>query len=440
MKLNWFSPLPPAQTDIAHYTKRLLPALSAVAEVKLWTDQRTWDRELEKFAEIRSFRQDRISWAELNRADMTFYQIGNNPRFHGTIWQVCRLHAGVVVLHDFRLHHFFDGLFRVKFRDRNSYLAMMEKYYGEEGRRDAAHCYQNQAKNIEYMAERYPLTQLALENALGTIVHTQESFSSLAENQRSPLAYAALPFSPLGKGTQSASLRPRKTADSPYRLILFGYIGRNRRLSSVLKALAAMQERNEFHLDVFGTILDDEKAVRAQIGALSLKTQVTLHGFTPEVELDEALSRADLALNLRFPTMGEASGSQLRIWAHALPSLVSEIGWYASLSPDMVAHVRPNENEVEDIQKHLRSFISNPQWFARMGERGRKELEEKHSPELYAEVVLEIARKAHTSRPNAACLTLAERAAALANKWVSPRLTEATFRRVAEQVYVMAKR
>ena len=39
MRLNWFSPLPPARTEIANYTVRLLPALCASCDVTLWTDQ-----------------------------------------------------------------------------------------------------------------------------------------------------------------------------------------------------------------------------------------------------------------------------------------------------------------------------------------------------------------------------------------------------------------
>src|SRR5712691_2519381 len=173
MKINWFSPLPPARTDIAHYTTRVLPALSALAEVTLWTDQREWDQALKKQAEVRSFKLGRMHWVDLNRADANFFQIGNNPLFHGTIWQISRLHAGIVVLHDLRLHHFFDGLFRAQWRDLNSYLAAMDKYYGDEGRRDAEECFRNDARNIAYMAERYPLTQLAVENSLGLVVHTQ---------------------------------------------------------------------------------------------------------------------------------------------------------------------------------------------------------------------------------------------------------------------------
>ena len=71
----------------------------------------------------------------------------------------------------------------------------MEQYYGEQGRRDADECYRSEARNIGYMAERYPLTLLAIENALGVVVHTRETFDSLATNPRAPLVYAPLPFS-----------------------------------------------------------------------------------------------------------------------------------------------------------------------------------------------------------------------------------------------------
>src|SRR2546421_1966186 len=231
MKLNWFSPLPPAKTDIAHFTARVLPALSNLAEVTLWTDQREWDQTLNKQVEVRSFRLERMPWAELNRADATIYQIGNNPLFHGSIWQISRLHAGIVVLHDFRLHHFFDGLYRVKWRDLGSYLTAMEAYYGEEGRRDAAESFQNEARNIAHMAEHYPLTRLAVEKALGVVVHSRESHDALSQDNDWPLVFAPLPFASGAISERS----PARQAGPPYRLIVFGYIGRNRRLDALLK-------------------------------------------------------------------------------------------------------------------------------------------------------------------------------------------------------------
>src|SRR6185295_18992235 len=122
---------------------------------------------------------------------------------------------------------------------------------------------------------------------------------------------------------------------------------------------------------------------------LDLKRQVTLHGFTSEAKLDQALSEAHLAINLRYPTMGEASGSQLRIWSHGLPSMVSKVGWYASLPAEAVAFVRPDANEVLDIQFNLRAFLSSPGAFAVMGELGRRELEAQHTCEQYANTIIE---------------------------------------------------
>jgi glycosyltransferase involved in cell wall biosynthesis len=435
MKINWFSPLPPARTDIAHYTTRVLPALAAHAEVTLWTDQRDWDQDLKKQVEVRTFRLGRIPWVELNRADANIYNIGNNPLFHGGIWQISRLHAGVVVLHDFRLHHFFDGLFRVKWRDLGSYQAAMENYYGDEGRKDAAESFRSDARNIAYMAEKYPLTKLALENALGVVVHTQEAHDVLASDLECPIVLAPLPFS---AGHGAGRTRRTESADQPYRLIVFGYIGRNRRLQSLLKALGELPERSRFRLDVYGEILDEEDQLRAQIRELDLKQQVTMHGFTPEAALDRALSEAHLAINLRYPTMGEASGSQLRIWSHRLPALVSRVGWYASLPPDTVALIRTDENEVSDIQAQLRTFLADPERFARMGERGRAQLEADHSPAVYAQSIVAMARSAGHWRSRIAAMRLADRAGALLGEWIAPNEIAAAGQDVARRIFELA--
>lgn len=434
MKINWFSPLLPARTDIAHYTTRVVPALSALAEVTLWTDQRDWDRTLKNQVAVRSFRLDRMPWVELNRADATFYQIGNNPIFHSSIWQVSRLHSGIIGLHDFRLHHFFDDIFRVQRRDLHSYLAAMENFYGEESRRDATESYYSDARNIAYMADRYPLTQLAVQNQLGVVVHTQEAYDAVVRDAQCPVVLAPLPFA--ARAPSLAGVSPAANQSGPpYRLVVFGYIGRSRRLSSVFKALAELPERSQFHLDVYGDILDDEDSLRAQIRALQLKPQVSIHGFAPEAKLDEALSRAHLAINLRNPTMGEASGSQLRIWAHSLPALVSRVGWYETLPSDTVAFVRTDDNEIADIQLHLRALLANPAAFAELGVQGNKMLQEQHAPESYARTLIEIARLSREFRPRIASNKLAERAGNLLGEWLEPGAVTEAGENVAKEIF-----
>src|SRR5678816_1438011 len=158
-----------------------------------------------------------ISWPELHRADITFYNIGNNHRFHASIWQVSRQHPGIVILHDLRVHNFFDSLYRAQWRDVAGYLAQMKHYYGDEGLRAATEFVSSGTVNIDFMTEHYPLTALALENCLAVVVHTQEAFEQVQTLKQWPVAQASLPRTLPPPGIDD--VRP---AAPPYRLIMFG--------------------------------------------------------------------------------------------------------------------------------------------------------------------------------------------------------------------------
>jgi hypothetical protein len=133
--------------------------------------------------------------------------------------------------------------------------------------------------------------------------------------------------------------------------------------------------------------------------------------------------------------MGEASGSQLRIWAHRLPALVSKVGWYASLPADAVAFVRTDENEVADIQSHLRALLTDPSAFVTMGERGRRELEEKHAPARYARTVMEMAERSRDFRARTASLRLAERTGVLLSEWLAPNAIGEAGANIAKEIF-----
>jgi glycosyltransferase involved in cell wall biosynthesis len=426
MKINWFCPLAPAKTSIADdYLVGILPALSKQAEVTLWTDQNHWDRHLENYARVRNYDPRRISWPDLHRADLTFYNIGNNHLFHASIWQISRRHPGIVVLHDLRVHNFFDSLYRGHWRDIAGYYREMLRYYGNEGLRAATE-YVNGTTNIDFMTEHYPLTPLALENSLAVVVHTEEALTQVEALKEWPVILASLPRALPPDG--NVTLNP---AVPPYRLIMFGYMGRNRRLESVLEALGTLPERESFRLDIFGELADG-RSLRKRIAKLGLERLVKLHGYAAEAELNKALQSSHLAINLRFPTMGEASGSQLRIWYHALPSLVTGVGWYASLPRDAVAHVSP-EHEVEDIQSHLRAFLNTPEQFITMGQRGLSTLREQHDPERYVQTLLDLASHVQQFRVRKSAYDLAKRAGTIMGSFTGNSGKEPI--RIAEKVY-----
>jgi ubiquinone/menaquinone biosynthesis C-methylase UbiE/glycosyltransferase involved in cell wall biosynthesis len=405
MILNWFSPLPPAKSGIAAYTARILPALHRRAHIVLWTDQAECDSSLQNYAEVRRYQPGRIAWAELNRGDMSVYHIGNHPRFHGEIWQISRSHPGVVILHDLYLHNFFAGLYRDQWHDRDGYVVQMEECYGPRGRKDAESFWDG-FLTIDDMVKAYPLTLLAVDNALGVLVHSVHAYDNVKWNNSYPVVYAPLPY-PASQRSFETQCAGRIWCGPPYRIVTCGHIGANRQLDALLKAVAGLPQRDQFRLDIYGELWDEDH-VHRQIQSLGLGKLVTCHGFVTEAELEAALESSHLGINMRFPTMGEASLSQLQMWDHALPTVVTRVGWYATCPEDAVAFVRPGD-EIRDLQAHLKALLANPEQFAKMGERGRRILAEQHAPEAYTQAVLDIVAQAQRSHPHRAVYKLAKR-------------------------------
>jgi len=411
MRLAWFSPLPPARTDIAQFTARVLPALCERAEVTLWTDQREWDSAIESHAPVECFDRQAPNWPRLNESRAAFYNIGNDARFHSAIWEVCRQRPGFAVMHDVFLHDSFSYHYK-KLDDKGSYL----KVLGESGREDGELHWDN-VIGVDQMAEKYSCAPYVLESSLGAIVHSRAAARTLHDEVDLPVECLRLPY-------PVPAPPARAPASPPWRIVVFGFLGRNRCLEQLLRALAS---HDSFRLDIYGE-LNDPSAVS------HMQDRVTIHGFVPEEELDAAIASAHLAINLRFPTKGEASGSQLRIWSHGVPSLVTRTGWYEELPEETVLFARP-EAMVEDIRAHLGQFAASPKRFAQIGMKGYEYFAKQHSPQQYADELVRIASQAERYHRRWNALRMADRVAEGLTGWFDSRAVPGYVDRLAEAIH-----
>jgi len=414
VRLHWFSPLPPARSGIADYTAELLPFLSSQAEIVLWTDQEKWDRRVEAHAQVRRFRADELSWRDiLSRdcgAEIPLYHIGNNGPLHHAIWNVSRRLPGISVLHDSRLQHLFVHIFRDASAHPEGYVDLMSRMYGADGG-SAARTFLSGGFSTEHMAERYPLASAGAQGSLMSVVHSSESAAILRNEGFRHAFHLAFPYASVGE-------EPERSAGPPFRIVLCGYIGPNRRVDAFFRALATFPQRDAFRVDVYGPVWDPEY-VRQLIAQGGLSSIVSLHGFVPYRELDDRLRGAHLAVNLRFPTMGEASMSQLQLWDHGIVSLVSPVGWYAEAPEDTVLYVRP-DHESDDIHRHLAAFRNDPRRYYRFGDRGREIVRTMHAPDRYVRTLIEIARAASGFAVRRAAVDTARRLGSDLARWCSP--------------------
>src|SRR5687767_13699039 len=89
LRVAYFSPLPPEKTGVADYSALLLPALRKQLDVTV----------------VRRGRR-----RAPRGTDVALYHVGNNPDAHAWIVDALRKRPGVVVLHDFVVHHLVAGM------------------------------------------------------------------------------------------------------------------------------------------------------------------------------------------------------------------------------------------------------------------------------------------------------------------------------------------
>lgn len=314
MLLDWVTPLPPEPTDIAEYTRRVERALAGRVDLNLIHHSRATD--LSAYALARS----------------PFYNIGNDARFHGNILEAAWQSPGILIAHDYRVQHLLVSHLQQKAPNwQDAYKRLMRRHYGEDGA-EAAHAFCSGRLSLSEMAIDFPGLEIMAEHSLCLVTHNPSLAEGLAERTGLYCASLPLPF------PVPASLPPRppvaRVAPRRLDLLIFGYLSDNRGLDIVLDMVA---RRSDLCLHIAGRM--GPEALVKKVDALASSGSVLQHGYLDEERLDRLIRDCDLVVNLRNPTMGEVSGSQLRIFANGGLSVVCDSGWYGTLPDSAVVKV-----------------------------------------------------------------------------------------------------
>ena len=86
---------------------------------------------------------------------------------------------------------------------------------------------------------------------------------------------------------------------------------------------------------------------------LGLTEGVDRLDYVPEERMWSLMAACDVLVNLRYPTMGETSGSVIRGLSLGKPLVVSDIGWFAELPDDVVLKVPADDYEVATLEAAL---------------------------------------------------------------------------------------
>jgi len=335
VKVAYFSPLPPETTGIADYSALLLPALAERVDVSV------------------------VPRGQTNAppgTDVCLYQVGNNPDAHAWIVDALRRRPGVVVLHEFVLHHLVAGLTLGR-GDGDGYLGAMQREAGVLGRLLAHGVIDGIVAPLwEVRPEDFPLAGEVLEHAAkpgaGLVVHSRYVASrAVVAGYGERLWTIPHPAWP-ARAVVPALLSGRPVIGS------FGVQTASKRLPQLLRAFARLRSNHpSAALHIAG---DTSAAVPAE--------GVVWHGRVDEERLWSLMAACDVCVSLRVPTMGETSGIVIRALSLGKPLVVRDVGWFAELPDEVALKVPPDASEVEVLAGALDLLASHDRARAAMGE------------------------------------------------------------------------
>ena len=169
MRVAWYSPLPPQKSGIADYSAELLPHLAEHCEIELIVDEGFRpEGDLAARFSVQSHRALPRLLAE-GRFDAVLYQLGNNREYHAGIYRSLLEHPGVVVLHEYVIHHLVRDL-TLFAGDPQGYVREMRYAYGRTGEAAARRCL---ATGVPLGPWSYPLFERVVDASRGVIVHNR---------------------------------------------------------------------------------------------------------------------------------------------------------------------------------------------------------------------------------------------------------------------------
>ncbi len=359
MRVAYYSPLPPERSGIADYSALLLPALRKRIDVTL--------------VPRRARRPP--------RADVDLYHVGNDPEAHGWIVDVLRRRPGVVVLHDFVLHHLVAGLTLGR-GDGVGYLDAMEREAGVPGRLLAHGVIDARVSPLwESRPEEFPLAGEVLRHARGLIVHSRYVGNrARAAGYRGPLWRIPHPAWHVP--------RPMPPGASGEPLIgCFGHVNASKRVPQLLEAFARLRSaRPGARLLLVGAIAPRFR-LRERIERLGIPIEaLRLEGYVDERRLWSLMAGCDVCVSLRHPTMGETSGSALRALSLARPLVVSDEGWFSELPDDVALKVPVDAYEVDLLAAALELIAADERFRAAMSQAACRYVDAEHDLERSADL------------------------------------------------------
>ncbi len=372
-RVAFFSPLPPSKSGIADYSQTLIEHLAGKLPVEAFAGGG--------------------APFDPKRFDLALYHIGNNP-WHAFVYREALRNPGVAVMHESNLHHLIADL-TIGRNDWDGYMAEVE-YNGDA--EDIAFAKRVRALEVGPDYEGLPMTRRLLECSKAVVVHSQFMVDEMrAQGFRGPIA--RIPHGAWIPDADRFGFRHRLGLEQATPLIgIFGFLKPYKRIAESLRAFRRLVRLDPAAKMILVGEPHPELRIRELIDSLGLEGHARVLGFTPIEDFIGYLAACDIVLNLRYPTVGESSGSLLRALGLGKAAMVSDVGSFAEFPDDVCLKVPVGPGEEDQIFEFLNLLVSRPEVRRAIGENARRYVERECNWDLVATRYAEFLTALHEGR------------------------------------------
>ena len=347
MRLAFFSPLPPARSGIADYSAALLEPLSRIAEVEAFPSKpAAFDR---------------------SRFDACVYQLGNNPH-HIFAYEAALEHPGVVVLHEANLHHLMAEL-TIRRGDWDGYLREVESNAGEQALAYARRYVATLERGPQY---EIPMLRTILSRSRGVIVHS-EAVANVVREHGFTGPIGKIPHGAWIVNADRMEYRDRLGLDERTPLIgIFGFLKPYKRIAESLRAFRRLiRLAPEARMILVGEA-HPELPLNSMIASMNLAAHVRHVDFAPIEAFNGYMAACDVVLNLRYPTVGESSGTLLRALGMGKAVVVSDVGSFQEYPDEICLKAPVDASEEEHLFEYMNLLVSRSEIALGLGTKARE--------------------------------------------------------------------
>ncbi len=380
-RLAFVSCLPAVKSGIADYAAELLPELARFYQIDAIVEQEEplLDAWIAANCEIRD-----VPWfrAHAQEYDRVLYHFGNS-QFHAHMFDLLNEIPGVVVLHDFFLSGIVahmdwtgqtsGGLSRSLFHS-HGWPALLDR---------------KETNEPSAVVWRYPCNLEVIQAALAVIVHS-ENARRMAEEWYGEGAAKDWTSIPLVRAPTQALERSRARIalgipQDEFVACSFGALGPSKLNDRLLSAWLAAPMAKEANCRLVFVGQNDAGPFGADMAdKIGTTSHVTITGWADMETYRKWLAAADVAIQLRGLSRGEASAAVLDCMGVGLPTVINANGSMREFPGDVVFKL-PDAFADEALTEALTRFWREPDVRRALGARAQEYIRQEHDPRRCAD-------------------------------------------------------